>query len=185
MKKVEINSEKGGASKIAGGRRWRVLQANTNAERLAASAVRALGFEVYLPMAITERPRTERRPAAKLVRPFLPGYLFARVDALADDWGALYSTIGIKAIMRSGDQPLALPDEIVARIKAREELGLIKLPAPTADARWSRGDAVKVSFPTYDIDAVFEELLDTNRAAVFVSLLGRVTRQEVDLLLLK
>lgn len=185
MKKSENKTEKGTASKVAGGRRWRVLQANTNAERLAASTVRALGFEVYLPMAITERPQTARRPAAKIVRPFLPGYLFARIDAQADDWGALYSTVGIKAILRSGDAPLAVPDDIVARIKGREEAGLIKLASPEPAPSFSRGEGVKINYGAYDIDAVFEELIDTNRAVVFVSLLGRVTRQEVSLLLLK
>jgi transcription antitermination factor NusG len=175
------------AAKAEGGvvRKWRVIQTNNNAERLAGAQIKALGFEVYLPMAVTERPKTARRPAATIVRPFLPGYLFARFDTRSDDWGSLFTTLGVKAILRGGTAPLSVPDAIIDSIRQREEVGLIKLADPADVVKWKRGDSVKITYPSVDVDAVFEELLDKNRAVVFVSFLGRVTRQVVTPLLLK
>ncbi|PHY12712.1 hypothetical protein CSW58_10785 [Caulobacter sp. B11] len=121
-------------------RKWRVVMTNTNAERTAKANIRALGFETYLPMAVTERPRTARRPAATVVRPFLRGYLFVRFDTRRDDWGELFTTIGIKGILRAGGVPLSVPDEVIASIRQQEEAGLIKLSDPPI---WSPGARVR------------------------------------------
>lgn len=166
-------------------RKWRVVQTNPNAERIARANIAKLGLETYLPMAITERPRTARRPAATLVRPFLPGYMFARFDTRVDPWGELFTMIGVKAILRGGTAPLAVPDSVVDGIRQREEGQLIKISDPSDIVKWKRGEAVRICGPKTDIDAIFEELLDKNRAVVFVSFLGRVTRQVVTPLLLK
>lgn len=175
------------AAKVEGAAacKWRVIQTNTNAERLAGSQIRALGIEVYLPLAVTERAKTARRPAATMIRPFLPGYLFARFDTSTGEWGRLFTTLGVKAVLRGGTAPLSVPDSIVESIRQREEAGLIKLADPADVVKWKRGDSVKIAYRNTDVDAVFEELLDKNRAVVFVSFLGRVTRQVVTPLLLK
>lgn len=166
-------------------RKWRVIQTNTNAERTALANVRRLGFQAYLPMAITERPKTERRAAATIVRPFLPGYMFVKFDTRVDEWGELFTTIGVKAILRAGLAPLSVGDSVVDAIRQREEAGLIKLSDPGDVTAWRKGDRVRVMYPRAEIEAVFDELLDKDRAVVFVSILGRITRQEVTPLLLK
>lgn len=166
-------------------RKWRVVMTNTNAERTAKANIQALGFETYLPMAVTERPRSARRPAATFVRPFLRGYLFVRFDTRRDDWGALFTTIGIKGILRAGGVPLSVPDAVIASIRQQEEAGLIKLSDPSDVVTWRKGQSLALVGPKADIDVVFEELLDGNRAVVFVTLLGRITRQVVSPLLLK
>jgi len=166
-------------------RKWRVLQTNPNAERTALANVRRLGLEAYLPMAITERPATAKRPAATIIRPFLPGYMFVRFDTRLDPWGDLFTTIGVKAILRAGLAPLAVPDSEVEALRQREEAGLIKISDPSDVAIWRKGDRVRVTYPRAEIEAVFEELLDKDRAVVFVSILGKLSRQVVTPLLLK
>lgn len=166
-------------------RKWRVVMTNANAERLAKANLRQLGFETYLPMAVSERPRTARRPAATMVRPFLRGYLFVRFDTRLDDWGALFTTIGIKGLLRAGGVPLSVPEHVVTEIKQREECALIKLSDPADGCRFKRGDPALWVGPKADIDVIFDELLDENRAVVFFDFLGRVTRQVVSPLLLK
>lgn len=172
-------------AEMPGDRKWRVIQTNTNAEKLAYLNIRKLGFQPYLPMAVSERPKTARRPAATIIRPFLPGYLFCRFSTKNDDWGELFKTMGVRAILRGGTAPLSVPERVVDHIRKREEAGLIKLADPADVVKWQRGDAVKIVYPEAEIDAVFEELLDKNRAVVFVSLLGRISRQTVTPLLLK
>ena len=166
-------------------RKWRVVMTNTNAEKTAKANIRPLGFETYLPMAVTERPRTARRPAATIIRPFLRGYMFVRFDTRRDDWGALFTTIGIKGILRAAGAPLSVPDPVIAAIRQQEEAGLIKLSDPSDRVTWRKGQKLSLVGTFTDLDVVFEELLDENRAIVFVTFLGRVTRQVVSPLLLK
>lgn len=160
-------------------RKWRVIQCNPHAEKIVKAGVRKLGFETYLPMAISERPKTARRPAATVIRPFLPGYLFAKFNTEIDDWGELFTTHGVKAILRGGSAVLSVPDRVIESIRQREEGELLKISDPTDQTRWKHGDRVKVVRGSAEIDAVFDELLDKNRAVVFVSFLGRVTRQTI------
>lgn len=165
--------------------KWRVVMANPHAERIALANIKRLGFEVYLPMAITERPKTARRPAAQIIRPFLPGYLFARFDTVSDEWGELFRTVGIKAVMMAGGSPVSVTDAQIAAMRQREEAGLIKISDPSDVVTWRKGQALRMVGPKADIDVIFDELIDKNRAAVFVTLLGRTSRQVVTPLLLK
>lgn len=172
-------------AEVAAARKWRVVMANPHAERIAVANIKKLGFETYLPMAITERPRTARRPAAQVVRPFLPGYLFARFDTVSDEWGELFRTIGIKAVMMAGGAPVSVADAQITAMRQREEAGLIKISDPSDVVTWRKGQALRMVGPKADIDVIFDELIDKNRAAVFVTLLGRTSRQVVTPLLLK
>ena len=166
-------------------RKWRVVLANSHAERIAVANIKRLGFETYLPMAITERPRTARRPAAQIVRPFLPGYLFARFDTVADEWGELFRTVGVKALMMAGSSPCSVSDLMIDGMRQREEAGLIKISDPSDVVTWRKGQALRLVGNKTDIDVIFDELIDKNRAAVFVTFLGRTSRQIVTPLLLK
>jgi len=168
-----------------GGRKWRVVMTNNNAEKTAKANIKPLGFETYLPMAISERPATPRRPKADIIRPLLRGYLFVRFDTRRDEWGELFTTIGIKGLLRAGGVPLSVGDNVVDAIRQREEAGLIKLSDPSDATKWTRGQGLKWIGPAADIDVIFDEMIDDNRAVVFFTFLGRTTRQVVTPLLLK
>lgn len=174
------------AARAEGGdRKWRVVMTNPNAEKTAKANIKPLGFETYLPMVISERPKTARRAAAEIIRPLLRGYLFVRFDTRRDEWGELFTTIGVKGLLRAGGVPLSVGDAVVDAIRQREEAGLIKLSDPSDATKWKRGTGLKYVTPNADIDVIFDELLDENRAVVFFTFLGRVTRQVVTPLLLK
>lgn len=181
MRMTEALAARGAATS----RKWRVVMANPHAERIALANIKRLGFEAYLPMAITERPPTARRPAAQIIRPFLPGYLFARFDTVSDDWGDLFRTVGIKAVMMAGGSPVSVGDAQIAAMRQREEAGLIKISDPSDVVTWRKGQALRLVGNKTDIDVIFDELIDKNRAVVFVTLLGRTSRQVVTPLLLK
>lgn len=172
-------------AEVTAARKWRVVMANPHAERIAMANIKKLGFETYLPMAISERPRTARRPAAQIVRPFLPGYLFARFDTVSDEWGELFRTIGVKALMMAGKAPCSVADSMIDAMRQREEAGLIKISDPSDVVTWRKGQSLRLVGPKADIDVIFDELIDKNRAAVFVTFLGRTSRQIVTPLLLK
>lgn len=136
-------------------------------ETLAKRELENQKFEVYLPVCITEWAKKPR------VRPFLPSYLFIRLDPVNDRWRAVFSTFGMRTVLCSGDHPQSVPDWIINDIKEREVDGLVRLP-PKVQCKFHKGDRVMVKGSP--VDALFDEVVDHRRAAVFLSLLGRSNR---------
>ncbi|WP_426043688.1 transcription termination/antitermination NusG family protein [Caulobacter sp. DWR3-1-2] len=174
------------AQEVTPARRWRVVQAKPHGEREAKRNLVQQGFEVYLPMALSEDPATPRRPKRRIIRAFLPGILFVRFEPTLDQWRSISSTVGVRSVMMIGDKPVSVPDRQVQSIADREEAGFIRIATrASVKANWKQGQALRLVGTTCDIDVVFEELLDENRAVIFVELLGRWSRQVVTPLLLK
>ncbi len=143
---------------------WYVAVTHGNAERLARYHLERQGFETYLPMIAGE----------KVVRPFLPKYIFVAIDMQSQRWRAVYSTIGIQSVLSAGERPRAINDIIIEKIKAREVGGLIVLDEPEEEFPIKRGERVKVKGSP--IEAIFQEKVDKKRVAILLTLLNRQSR---------
>lgn len=165
-------------------RKWSVVLVRPHSEKLARFHLENQGFEVYLPMAVSSSAPTPKHPEGRVnVRPFFPGYLFVRVDPMVDAWRKIFSTIGVKNMLLSGERPLAVRDALVDAIRQREEAGLIKMIDPAAvECRYQRGDKVRYRTETCDFDAVFVEPVDNGRVTILLSILRREVPKEVTLL---
>jgi transcriptional antiterminator RfaH len=163
---------------------WYLVIAHAGRERLARYHLAQQGYEVYLPM---RAPLTGNRKAQP--RPFLPRYLFVRVDLARPGWRSIYSTIGVRGILTTGAgemaRPKAISVELVDGIKEREVDGLVILAPKVEEAACphKRGDKVHIPIGNRfgDLEAIFEERVDAQRAAILISLLGRDSRQIVPL----
>jgi len=164
--------------------KWGIVVSHQHAERKACANLRAQGFEVYLPMVISEQRPTRTKPKPGLVvRPLFSTYVFARIDPTVSGWRSIFSTIGVKSVFMAGERPLVVPDKVVDAIQQREENGFIKIAdVDPGELRWQRGDAVRVRGETADYDAIFIERIDRNRVSVLVKLLQRDVRASVHLL---
>lgn len=153
---------------------WVCATSHQSREKWAKRELENQNFEVYLPMCVADWAREPR------IRPFLPGYLFVHVDF--DDrnnrWRAVYSTLGVKSVISSGDRPQPIADWIIEEIKSREIDGLVRLP-PKAQCRYNKGD--RVFLRGSPMEAVFDEAKDHKRATIFISLLGKQHRPIVPL----
>lgn len=47
--------------------------------------------------------------------------LCLHLDLGRDRWRAVYSTVGVRSLVSAGDQPIAVPIEVIEEIRAREE----------------------------------------------------------------
>jgi len=150
-------------------KQWFVLCAHQGQEKLARRELEHQQFEVYLPMCLFGRGR---KP---VIKPFLLSYVFVGLDL--DDrstrWRAVFSTRGVRSVICSGDRPQPVHDYIIEEIKAREVDGLVQLP-PRVQCKFKQGEAVRIK--GNPIDAIFDEVVDHKRAAIFLSLLGRPNR---------
>lgn len=137
------------------------------------------GFEVYLPLKLS---KSSRRPEL-LATPFLPRYLFARVDLELHSWKRMYSTPGVHSLLGSSvTTPYAVADWVIARLRAQEDAGFIRmgLKEERAAALGFR-PGTHLSALGGALEGLFVELVDDRRCLILISLLGRDSLIKVDL----
>lgn len=87
--------------------RWYVAETLPRREHLALKELAKQSFAALLPEYVRSRPKRRQEP----IVPLFPGYLFVRFDVLADEWGAIKSTRGLRRLVCATPYlPAALPD---------------------------------------------------------------------------
>jgi transcriptional antiterminator RfaH len=108
-----------------------------------------------------------------------PRILFVEIDIAVQRWRSIYSTVGVSQLIGNADAPVAVPTEVVATLKAREDVdGLIKL-----DQRPNLriGDKIRVMDGVFsDCLGLYDGMPDRDRVAILLDLLGRKVRVLVD-----
>lgn len=171
--------------------RWAVVQSKPSEERLAKENLQNQGFEVYLPLMLRTTPPSKRNPKGGVeVGPFLPRYMFVRLDPSVQAWTCIFSTRGVRQVLMAGQRPGLISDGVVQRIRAREEGGFIKmLRAEDLPRNFKHGDSAKLAGAVlgidHDIDVLFESYVDSDRVKVLFTIFGRETRAVVSALLVK
>lgn len=95
---------------------WVAVMTYPQAERLAATSIAELGYEVYLPMIHSRDLRRKKNPIAE--RPMFPCYLFAKIDK----WG-IYPTRtarGVLRIVSSNHSACVVPQRDIDNVRAFE-----------------------------------------------------------------
>ncbi|MFA6266100.1 MAG: transcriptional activator RfaH [Pseudolabrys sp.] len=159
------------------GSRWYVAQTQPNAENKAVAHLNRQGFSTYLPRYLKRRRHARR--VDNVPAPLFPRYLFVGIDTSAQRWRSIYSTVGVSRLVGSGDAPTAVPDEIVAMLKEREdESGLIKLDLRPS---FRAGDKIRVLDGVFfDCLGLYDGMADRDRVTILLDLLGRKVRVLVD-----
>jgi transcriptional antiterminator RfaH len=73
------------------------------------------GYSAYLPRDRTQVSHARRRQT--VLRPLFPRYLFAGIDRASMPWRPILSTFGVVDVAPAGDEPAAVPSNIVAAIQ--------------------------------------------------------------------
>jgi transcriptional antiterminator RfaH len=159
------------------GPRWYVVQTQVNCEAKAAENLRRQGYEAYLP-----RYLKRRRHARKVdftAKPLFPRYMFVAIDVATQRWRSIQSTFGVSRVVTYGDEPAALPEDVVRTLKAREDAsGFVKLDARPA---FAPGDKVRVLAGAFmDNAGLFNAMADHDRASILLDMLGRKVRVLLD-----
>ena len=155
------------------GARWYVVQTQVNGEAKAAQNLQRQGYEVYLP-----RYLKRRRHARKMdftAKPLFPRYMFVAVNLATQRWRSIQSTFGVTRLVCNGEDPAAMPDGVVAALKAREDdKGFVKLDLRPA---FAPGDKVRVLAGAFmDNAGLFNGLADHDRVSILLDILGRRVR---------
>lgn len=153
---------------------WVVVNAQSNREFVAANNLRNQGYDVYAP--VIRKTTRHARVSREILAPLFPGYLFARWTAPDMRWRPILSTVGIRSIVRNGEEPSRLDGAIVEALRAREKDGVIMRAA----SRREIGETVRFARGPFDgIAAEIVELCDKDRLVVLMTLLNRPTKVTV------
>lgn len=149
---------------------WFAIYTQPRNESLASENLLRQGFEVLLPM--YEKRRSHARRIDTVPAPLFPRYLFTAFDPEQSGWRTIRSTRGVIDIVRSGLDPVAVPEAIIDEIRCRQdENGFVVL------ARYynlKRGSRIRIDDgPFVGLEAVFESQRDDERVVALLSLLGR------------
>jgi transcriptional antiterminator RfaH len=154
--------------------RWYVVSTQPNAEAKAVRHLDQQGFRPYLPR--RRKRRSHARRVDWVVAPLFPRYLFVRFDIETTRWRAINSTVGVSHLICTGGLPRPVPEGIVKAIRAREsDDGLIEIIP-----RFKKGEPVVVGEgPFLDQIGLFDQIDDSMRVVILLSLLGREVKVRI------
>lgn len=141
---------------------WYAVHTKPHSETVAQSNLESLGIEVFLPLF---REHKGGRGRSHPVRsPLFPGYLFARVDMLAQYRTVTYAR-GVRRIVAFGSVPAVVDDGIVSSIQRQTIDGVIEL----SEGRLTPGQIVRIHDGLlHGLEAVFEKKMSGTRRAVLL-----------------
>jgi transcriptional antiterminator RfaH len=154
---------------------WYAVYTQPHSEAKALEHLLRQGYSGYLPRYRTRVSHARRRQI--VLRPLFPRYLFAGLDRTSMRWRPILSTFGVTDVVRTGDEPIPVPLEIVTTIREREDLGAFDRVDPRHSLKI--GELVRVTAGALeDMVGRLMELRDQDRVVVLLELLGRDVRAE-------
>ena len=148
---------------------WCVVATKPRQELLAQSNLARQGYATFLP-----RLRLRRRRRGKwqaVTEPTFPGYVFVALEFGLNDMAPIRSTQGCRGLVRFGEQPAAVPQEIIQALQldARAQL----MPGEEAKDLFSPGDVVMIEEgPFQGLSAIYKMNKGADRVQALLTILG-------------
>ena len=141
---------------------WYLIQCKPRECFRAMEHLQNQAFEAFLPTLSREVLRRGKRET--VLEPLFPHYLFVRLSDVADNWAPLRSTRGVARVVRFGDTPLSVPDDIVSALQE---------PVPTQpQALFEAGDKVQITEGALaGLEAIFAATDGDERVVLLIKLL--------------
>ena len=118
---------------------WVVVQTKPSQEKLAQLNLEKQGYQTYCPRIV--KRCSHARKVQNVLRPLFPGYLFLNVKS-QQPWRPIMSTFGVNKLVKFGEKPTAVSEDLIDDLRAREVDGSI--PLPPAAERYKVGDKVRI-----------------------------------------
>lgn len=101
---------------------WYCIQTRIGQEDTAKLNLERQGFEFYLPLTFMDK---RLRRYKQKYEPLFKGYGFLRLSTEEGDWSVIRSTRGVRQLVRFGELPARVPDDLISSLKRREnEIGI-------------------------------------------------------------
>jgi transcriptional antiterminator RfaH len=154
---------------------WYLVYTKPRQESVAKLNLERQHYSVYLPLVRHSRKRLGRR--IDVIEPLFPRYLFIELSTQTDNWGPIRSTVGVSSLVRFGAEPAAVPGQLIACLRARDNEQGVQLLAPRA---FAEGDSVRIAAgPMWGYEGIFLATTGKQRVMVLLEILGKQTRVSV------
>jgi transcriptional antiterminator RfaH len=162
----------------AGAKRWYLVYCKPRQERVAVENLERQGYETYLPRVRETRRRAGQR--VKVIAPLFPRYLFIHLDQQFDNWGPIRSTLGVVSLVRFGQMPAHVPDELLEVLRRREDAEGLHVIEPRPLKPGTRVRVTSGSLAGYE--GIFLARTARERVVLLLDILGKATRTQMDAL---
>lgn len=154
---------------------WIVCSTHVNQEQLAITHLKRQQYDIYCPMYI--KSITHARRVDKVKRPLFPGYMFVHADPVQDNWRPVLSTMGIRSVVRFGENLGTLSDDFIQSLRSREQDGHIVTPAH----RYRVGQHVQINGGPFDgVVATILSMDDNERLVVLMDIMRRSVHVKIE-----
>ena len=152
---------------------WFAVYTKPRKETLAEEHLQRQGYEVYSPC--LQQLRRYRGRWRKMIAPLFPRYLFVSLMAGRDNFAPIRSTFGVIDLVRFGNVPKAVPQDLIEAIRAHEVQGV-----RVRCQQWQPGDSVKIiAGPFAGLNGLFGVESAEERVIILLRLLGRDNKVRV------
>jgi transcriptional antiterminator RfaH len=150
---------------------WYTFYTKPNAEYKVATLLQTQGIDTYLP-----EMETSRAGQGRMLKPFFPCYLFAKVDFGTVGLPRVQLTPGLRRIVAFDNRPTPMPDEAIDLI--RRKLDGISASGDGLAPVYRPGDHVRITAgPLQGLRAIFEgPSTPDERVRVLLTFLGGARR---------
>lgn len=157
-------------------RSWYLIHSKPQQEYLARENLERQGYETYLPQAQTRRRRHGRGMTGP--GPMFPRYLFIHLSDGIDDWTPIRSTLGVSKLVRFGQVPARVPDDLIHALKAGEDsTGLQVLPSNSL----KKGQKIRIAEGPFEgYEGLFETQSGRDRVVILLKILETQARLEIE-----
>ena len=151
-------------------RAWYVVATKPRQEAVAHQHLMRQGYSTLLPTLHFKKRR--RGKWQQVTEPMFPGYVFVGLEPGTDDMAPIRSTQGCRDLVRFGQQPAVVHEDIV---KALQMVNSAQgASSDEATNPFSPGDVVLIEDgPFQGLSAVYCMIRGADRVQVLITLLGR------------
>lgn len=155
---------------------WYLVYTKPRQEVIAQTNLVRQGFCVYLPQ--VREVRRRQGMSKILVEPLFPRYLFIYLDTCDDNWGPIRSTHGVASLVRFGQNPGRIPDDLIEFLRTRESASGLHI---WAEKNFRSGDHVRVAEGSFrGFEGIYLARSSRERVVVLLDILGRQVKTKVD-----
>lgn len=152
---------------------WYAIQVRTRQEVQVSEALRAKGYETFVPLYHIKKKWSDRNKICEL--PLFPSYTFCRFDPQIKF--SIISTPGVTRIVGFGTKPIPVEDSEIESLKIVSDSGVMCLPHPFFNA----GQEVEVvDGPLAGVKGVVMSVGRKSRIVISVQLVHSSAVVEVD-----
>jgi transcriptional antiterminator RfaH len=153
---------------------WVVATTHPHSETIAIENLERQGFLAYCPK--LRRRRSHARRVEMVLRPLFPGYVFVGITPSAR-WRSISSTMGVRALVRFGEDPATIAGAFVDELRAREVDGAVARPAVPFEV----GQDVRIAGGAFDgLVARILELDEKDRIVVLLDVMNRGVKARLE-----